>query len=235
MDSYEGLESDPITLHKYLYAKGNPINRIDPSGHMSRTESLVVLGMVATLMAITVLVYARTLEDVVERIKDDVIELEYKPQIPRPSPSPSPSPLPSPTTGPTPVIPDPHGDDDDNDKHRGSIQAQGDGIRYGIRQDLGDGVIGDGDTVSWSWAQNYPLSMIRGLEGLYAVKSKLGKAPLRSRNQAFDKAERFILRSGASGGLSTPRSYTFQNSEVIKRRGNERVDIVLNSGVAFVP
>lgn len=32
MDSYEGAPDDPATLHKYLYANADPMNRIDPSG-----------------------------------------------------------------------------------------------------------------------------------------------------------------------------------------------------------
>ena len=35
MDTFEGNPSDPLSLHKYLYADGNPVNRIDPSGLMS--------------------------------------------------------------------------------------------------------------------------------------------------------------------------------------------------------
>ncbi len=35
MDSYEGSQGDPLSLHKYLYAQADPINRIDPSGHFS--------------------------------------------------------------------------------------------------------------------------------------------------------------------------------------------------------
>ena len=34
MDSYEGRSSDPLSLHKYLYAKANVLNGIDPSGHL---------------------------------------------------------------------------------------------------------------------------------------------------------------------------------------------------------
>ncbi len=33
MDTYEGNNSDPLSLHKYLYAHADPINGIDPSGH----------------------------------------------------------------------------------------------------------------------------------------------------------------------------------------------------------
>ena len=32
-DDFEGSPSDPSHLHKYLYAGGDPINHIDPSGH----------------------------------------------------------------------------------------------------------------------------------------------------------------------------------------------------------
>ena len=31
-DSYEGIFSDPESLHKYLYAQDNPVDHIDPSG-----------------------------------------------------------------------------------------------------------------------------------------------------------------------------------------------------------
>ena len=35
MDSYEGIADKPLTLHKYTYANGSPLNYCDPSGHMS--------------------------------------------------------------------------------------------------------------------------------------------------------------------------------------------------------
>ncbi|MFC7443075.1 RHS repeat-associated core domain-containing protein, partial [Laceyella putida] len=31
-DSHEGEEDDPITLNRYLYAEGDPVNNIDPEG-----------------------------------------------------------------------------------------------------------------------------------------------------------------------------------------------------------
>ncbi|HEV2318424.1 MAG TPA: RHS repeat-associated core domain-containing protein, partial [Verrucomicrobiae bacterium] len=33
MDSYDGDDEDPLSLHKYLYGADNPVNMRDPSGH----------------------------------------------------------------------------------------------------------------------------------------------------------------------------------------------------------
>jgi RHS repeat-associated protein len=48
MDSFEGNNQDPLSLHKYLYAADDPVNRIDPSGH----ESLPSLMTGFTIKAI---------------------------------------------------------------------------------------------------------------------------------------------------------------------------------------
>jgi RHS repeat-associated protein len=44
-DSFSGLLDDPQSQHRYAYAQNNPVNRIDPSGHYSLTESLLVTGL----------------------------------------------------------------------------------------------------------------------------------------------------------------------------------------------
>ncbi len=35
MDSFQGWDEDPTTLHKYLYANADPVNGTDPSGYMT--------------------------------------------------------------------------------------------------------------------------------------------------------------------------------------------------------
>jgi RHS repeat-associated protein len=45
MDSYEGDNSDPSSLHKYTYCGNNPANCYDPSGHDSLGEVMVGEGV----------------------------------------------------------------------------------------------------------------------------------------------------------------------------------------------
>ena len=42
MDTFEGLDQDPATLHKYLYVHGDPVNGIDPSGYFKLSELGIV-------------------------------------------------------------------------------------------------------------------------------------------------------------------------------------------------
>jgi RHS repeat-associated protein len=44
-DTYEGRNSEPLTLHKYLYASGNPAMFTDPSGNVTLGEMSQVQGM----------------------------------------------------------------------------------------------------------------------------------------------------------------------------------------------
>lgn len=40
-DTYEGDQFDPLSLHKYLYARNDPVNRIDPSGKLAIVSNLI--------------------------------------------------------------------------------------------------------------------------------------------------------------------------------------------------
>jgi RHS repeat-associated protein len=51
MDSHEGNSEDPLSLQKFLYAHGNPVNLIDPSGYLSLTEQTKVTEIQQTMAA----------------------------------------------------------------------------------------------------------------------------------------------------------------------------------------
>ncbi len=54
MDTEEGDGEDPLSLHKYLYCKANPVTLVDPSGHDGTVMELNISGaMVAGLAAFT--------------------------------------------------------------------------------------------------------------------------------------------------------------------------------------
>lgn len=50
-DPFLGSPFDPVTLHRYLYANGNPVNLRDPSGQITTAEVLVSLAIRAVLTA----------------------------------------------------------------------------------------------------------------------------------------------------------------------------------------
>ena len=52
IDSFEGSQSDPLSLHKYLYCKDNPANRMDPSGHDDLNSMNLTGALQAGLFAI---------------------------------------------------------------------------------------------------------------------------------------------------------------------------------------
>jgi RHS repeat-associated protein len=45
MDSYEGQGSDPASLHKYLYANADAVNRLDLTGHYSINDLMAAMGV----------------------------------------------------------------------------------------------------------------------------------------------------------------------------------------------
>jgi len=105
--------------------------------------------------------------------------------------------------------------DEKKPKHRGRIQVQGGGVEK-----------------SRNWTQDVPRSRSQGQQDLAALKDELTKSQLRIREQAFEKAARFIDATTYTAPPDLHR--TFRNDEVIARRGSERVDVEIHEGTAFV-
>ena len=52
MDTYQGRLSDPMSLHKYMYANSNPVKYCDPSGHsVTLGEAVCVIAIIGALAA----------------------------------------------------------------------------------------------------------------------------------------------------------------------------------------
>jgi RHS repeat-associated protein len=49
MDTVDGDPQSPITLHKYLYGNGDPVDGLDPSGHDDLSTTMVSIGLNTTL------------------------------------------------------------------------------------------------------------------------------------------------------------------------------------------
>ena len=55
-DTWMGKDSDPITLHKYLYANSDPVNFTDPSGQMSLGSMMTGVNIQVSLSMTTTVV-----------------------------------------------------------------------------------------------------------------------------------------------------------------------------------
>ena len=49
LDTYQGRNGEPMTLHKYLYAHANAANMIDPSGYFTQATGLQVEAVIRTI------------------------------------------------------------------------------------------------------------------------------------------------------------------------------------------
>lgn len=105
----------------------------------------------------------------------------------------------------------------DNDRainHRGRLQVQGGGLE-----------------LSFPWSRNIPMTKVEATAGLAGLRAVLGRRDLSLRDQAFVRAEAFILSTLHSA--PPPLSRTFQNSNLPSNRRDARVDVEIWTGVAF--
>ncbi len=70
MDTFPGMQFEPATLHKYLYAHGNPINNTDPSGNISIGGLLTGLNILGNLTTYAQIGFKFILGDPVGAAKD---------------------------------------------------------------------------------------------------------------------------------------------------------------------
>lgn len=52
LDPYQGDPYTPASLHKYLYAANDPVNKIDPSGEMSMGEAITIVALISIVTVI---------------------------------------------------------------------------------------------------------------------------------------------------------------------------------------
>jgi RHS repeat-associated protein len=73
MDTWEGSNRDPVSLHKYLYTSANPVNRIDPSGREDIAEATFVAGEENTVSAEDAEVKNEARKKVVDELKPVIL------------------------------------------------------------------------------------------------------------------------------------------------------------------
>jgi hypothetical protein len=52
-DPFKGFHSDPVSLHRYTYAKADPLDAWDPTGRMSVAQGLATAALVTVVASIT--------------------------------------------------------------------------------------------------------------------------------------------------------------------------------------
>ena len=231
------IQPDPSKIEgtrSYIYVGDNPIDITDPSGLEGAAPScpypdnpcgtiglLVGLGGLLLVGADKV-VHAG--QAVINGFRAGAGSHTAAPPRPTARPITNPGPVPAPQVTPTPS-PAPLGTHDQQ-RNRGRLQIQGEDIR-GI-----PGAVGD--TLSWSWDREGPVSGREGRQELAKLWRKLNPDQQHRRGDAYIRVVQRIKEASRFGGLTPGPLRSFQNSP--QDRGgvpSARVDIVIDKGVAF--
>jgi RHS repeat-associated protein len=234
-DLFEGVVSDPFSLHRYLYASANPTGFIDPSGFETLVEVEVQLPASETVATTTTVSAqaASTAEIAAESVAvaaqakgslaaaillliavGTAVQLKGDNQ-------------PGPRANPK---------NNDNSSNRGRLQAQGQDILEGQPYNVAghEGFTASKDTVSWSWSQLNPLDVYTANSKLSEFLEILTPVQIGRRRDAFYRASRFINNTAMTGGVHAPIYIPPFNARD-PRYPDARVDIEVNAGWAFVP
>ena len=74
-DVFPGIISDPLTLHKYIYANNNPVNMTDPSGNFTLVGCMISIGIVGILSTIAYHAVYKPAKDIYDKVKMLLIEI----------------------------------------------------------------------------------------------------------------------------------------------------------------
>lgn len=191
--------------------------------------ALIDVLLIAAVVALVVMIVV-----IIERALEFSTEPWSPPTGARPQPNPQtvpdgktateeePAPGPGPSRGPQsvpvePLPPEPR-------MHRGNIHVQGEDMTTSE------------DVANFAWNRPQPMTKAEASVALDRLRSVLTRSELKLRNEAFQKAERWIDNNISHAPPMVFR--TFQNSNCIKDRDRKkrtaRVDIEIVEGTAFV-
>ncbi len=71
-DPFEGIKDDPPSLHKYLYANSDPVNRSDPSGKSAIVNTLTAVAIGLTIVSLPTLIANRVQAPTDDPVADEV-------------------------------------------------------------------------------------------------------------------------------------------------------------------
>jgi len=230
MDSYEGSEFDPHSLHKYLYVDGDPINETDSAGHepdIATTEGAIAIdeNLNATLAQIENATNILAKQEAAAKIVAGALAAAA-------------------LLLSADLIYENKAKNDDGKLRRGRIGIQGNDLAKQTKRftrsvttidnQLATGTGGSKvsfsrDTLSWGWSRTWPVLKVEGTSALDAMVNQLGQNQVACRKSAIEKAKATIN----SGPLPQGFSKDFQGENYSFCDGSERIDIHVYQGTAF--